>query len=191
MPTNSKNSKTVLLVMDIQKVMIDYMTNPEPFVTKIEKAIVSARNAGVTVVYVTQAFRESHPEKGTSIHQAIKPLPTDIIVQKKRVSAFTASDLETILHAHKAESLVLSGFSTTRIVFSTLREGTDRDYHMTVLSDACADPEQEVHDYLVKEVFPFSGEVLTTDEVHDYLVKKVFPFSGEVLTTDEWVTTLN
>jgi nicotinamidase-related amidase len=189
---NLKNSKTVLLVMDIQKAMMGYLPDPEPLLMKIEKAIVSARKAGVTVVYVTLAFREGHPEihpahvrfgaikeskvmfthshEGTSVHQAVEPLPADIIVHKKRVSAFAGSDLEIILRAHKAESLVLSGFSTTGVVLSTLREAADRDYHMTVLSDACADPEPEVH---------------------DFLIKKVFPFSGEVLTTDEWITALN
>jgi len=106
----------------------------------------------------------THSNEGTSVHQAVEPLPTDIIVHKKRVSAFAGSDLEMILRAHKAESLVLSGFSTTGVVLSTLREAAYRDYHMTVLSDACADPEPEVHDFLIKKVFPFSGEVLTTEE---------------------------
>ena len=178
--------------MDIQNAMMDYLPDSKPLLSKIEKAIVSARKAGVTIIYVTLAFREGHPEihpehrrfgaikeskmmfthahEGTAVHAAIEPLPTDIIVNKKRVSAFAGSDLEIILRANKAEALVLSGFSTTGVVLSTLREAADRDYHMTVLSDACADPEPEVH---------------------DFLIKKVFPFSGEVLTTDEWVTTLN
>ncbi len=186
MSVNSKNSKTVLLVMDIQKTMMGYLPDPEPLLSKIEKAIVAARKVGVTVIYVTLAFREGHPEihedhprfghikagkvmfthtnEGTAVHAAIEPLPTDIIVHKKRVSAFAGSDLEIILRAHKAESLVLSGFSTTGVVLSTLREAADKDYHVTILSDACADPEPEVHEFLIKKVFPFSGEVITTDE---------------------------
>jgi len=183
---NSKNSKTVLLVMDIQNLMMSYLPDSEPLLNKIEQAIAGAREAGVTVVYVTLSFRDGHPEihsehprfgqikngkqmftsahEGTAVHPAIEPFSTDIIVSKKRVSAFAGSDLEIILRAHKAESLVLSGFSSTGVVLSTLREAADKDYHMTVLSDACADPEQEVHDFLVKKVFPFSGEVVTTDE---------------------------
>ncbi len=186
MNMNPKNSKTVLLVMDIQNLMMSYLLDSEPLLNKIEKAIAGAREAGVTVVYVTLSFRDGHPEihsehqrfgqiknsklmftpahEGTAVHTAIEPLPTDIIVSKKRVSAFAGSDLEIILRAHKAESLVLSGFSSTGVVLSTLREAADKDYHVTVLSDACADPEQEVHDFLVKKVFPFSGEVATTDE---------------------------
>jgi nicotinamidase-related amidase len=186
MTENLKNSKTVLLVMDIQKTMMGYLPDAEPLLSKIEKAIIAARKAGVTIVYVTLAFREGHPEindthamfgaiktskvmfthahEGTAIHAAIEPLPNDIIVHKKRVSAFAGSDLEIILRAHKAETLVLSGFSTSGVVLSTVREAADRDYHLTVLADGCADPEQEVHDFLVKRIFPFSGQVVTTDE---------------------------
>jgi len=180
------NQRTVLLVMDIQNEMMGYLPNPEPLLNKIEKAIVNARKAGVPVIYVTLGFRKDHPEihhehkrfggikaskvmfteehAGTAVHPAIEPLPGDIIVTKKRVSAFAGSDLEIILRAQKAETLILSGFSTTGVVLGTLREAADKDYQVVVLSDACADPEPEVHDFLVKRVFPFSGEVMTTDE---------------------------
>jgi nicotinamidase-related amidase len=134
---------------------------------------------------VTLGFREEHPEvhrehhllggvqankmlidshEGTAIHPDITLRSNDIIVVKKRVSAFAGSDLGVILRAHKMESLVLSGVSTSGVVLSTLREAADRDYHMTVLSDACADPNTEVHEFLVKNIFPFSGNIATTDK---------------------------
>lgn len=68
------------------------------------------------------------------------------------------------LRTHKAESLVLSGFSTSGVVLSTFLEAADRDYQMTVLNDACADPEQDVHDFLISRIFPVSSEVISTDE---------------------------
>src|SRR5579872_5137582 len=181
-----KTEKTVLLVMDIQETMMGYLPEPGPLLNNIEKAISFARRVGVPIVYVILAFRDGHPEiheshqrfgpikaskvmvtpshEGTLVHSAIEPMPGDIIVHKKRVSAFAGSDLEIILRAHKAEHLVLSGFSTNGVVLSTLREAADKDYHLTVLSDACADPDPQLHDFLVNKVFPFSGEVVTTDE---------------------------
>ena len=157
----------------------------------VEKAISTARRVGVHIVYVTLAFREGHPEiheshhrfgpikaskvmftpshDGTLIHPAIEPMPGDVIVLKKRVSAFAGSDLEIILRAQKAEHLVLSGFSTSGVVLSTAREAEDKGYHLTVLSDACADPDPQVHDFLIKRVIPSSGIVLTTDEWVDAL----------------------
>jgi nicotinamidase-related amidase len=181
-----KIDNTVLLVMDIQETMMGYLPDPKPLLANIEKAIRAARGAGVTIIYVTLAFRDGFPEiaesnslfnpikaskvmftpsdPGTMIHSSVRPMSDDIIVQKRRVSAFAGSDLEVLLRAHKAEYLVLSGFSTAGVVLGTLREAADRDYQVTVLSDACADPEPEIHDFLIKKVFPMSGEVITTNE---------------------------
>jgi nicotinamidase-related amidase len=180
-----KNSKTALLVMDIQSTIISYLPDPAPLLSNIEKAAKAAHLAGIKVIYVTLGFREEHPEihhehhlfgvvkannmfidshEGTAIHPDITLRSSDIIVVKKRVSAFAGSDLDIILRAHKTESLALAGVSTSGVVLSTLREAADKDYHMTVLSDACADPNIEVHEFLVKNIFPFSGDIATTDQ---------------------------
>ena len=60
-----------------------------------------------------------------------------------------------------AGELVLSGISTSGVVLSTLRQAADLDYGLTVLSDACGDPDPEVHDVLVDKVFPRQSVVLT------------------------------
>ena len=180
-----KNGKTALLVMDIQSAIISYLPDPAPLLSNIEKATKAAHQAGVKVIYVTLGFREEHPEihhehhlfggvkankmfvdshAGTAIHPDITLRSSDIIVVKKRVSAFAGSDLSIILRAHKIASLALSGVSTSGVVLSTLREAADMDYHMTVLSDACADPDPEVHEFLVKNIFPFSGNIATTEK---------------------------
>lgn len=44
---------------------------------------------------------------------------------------------------------------------STLREAADRDYQLTVLGDACADADEEVHRVLLGKVFPRQATVLT------------------------------
>ena len=40
----------------------------------------------------------------------------------------------------------------------------DKDYELTVLSDGCADPNEEVHRVLMTSLFPSRGEVLAVDE---------------------------
>jgi nicotinamidase-related amidase len=185
MTTTGKNG-TVLLVMDIQKAMMAYLPNPEPLLTKIETAITNARSANIEVIYVILSFRKGHPEihsrhktfagikdsgfmfteghEGTGLHHTIVPREEELILHKKRVSAFAGSDLDMVLKAKNADHLVIAGFATSGIVLNTVREGADKDYHITVLSDACADPDPEVHDFLVRRIFPASGEVITTDE---------------------------
>ena len=172
--------------MDIQETMMNFLPQPGPLLENVKKAIEAARTRGIPVIFVVLSFKDGYPEipldhprfgpikqsgdlfternQGTALHHSIRYLPGDIIVQKKRVSAFAGSDLQVILSALGAKKLVLSGFATTGVVLSTQRAAADLDYRVLVLSDACADPEPEVHDFLVKKVFPFSGDVMTIEE---------------------------
>jgi nicotinamidase-related amidase len=84
------------------------------------------------------------------------------VVTKRRVSAFAGSDLEVILRGLRIDHLVLTGIATSGVVLSTLREASDKDYRISVLSDACADRDSEVHNVLMGKVFPRQAEVLTT-----------------------------
>jgi len=74
-------------------------------------------------------------------------------VRKTRVGAFSTTDLDAQLRARKVTTLVLAGISTSGVVLSTVCDGADRDYRLIVLSDGCADPDEEVHCVLLTKVF--------------------------------------
>ena len=80
------------------------------------------------------------------------------------MSAFTGSDLEVVLRSGRIEHLVLTGFATGGVVLSTLREAADKDFRLTVLSDGCADRDEEVHTVLLTKVFPRQADVMTVAE---------------------------
>jgi nicotinamidase-related amidase len=69
-----------------------------------------------------------------------------------------------VLRSYNIHHLVLTGISTNGVVLSTLREATDKDYQITVLSDCCADADEEVHRVLTTKVFPRHADVMTVDE---------------------------
>ena len=103
-------------------------------------------------------------EDAYKVVESVSPQPDDIIITKRRVSAFTGSDLEVVLRALGINHLVLTGLSTGGVVLSTLREAYDKDYSLTVLSDCCADRDEEVHRVLMTKIFPRQAEVMTADE---------------------------
>ena len=74
-----------------------------------------------------------------AIHPALGPESGDVVVTKRRVSAFAGTDLEIILRAKEIETLVLFGIATSGVVLSTLLEASDRDYRIAVVTDCCAD----------------------------------------------------
>jgi nicotinamidase-related amidase len=124
---------------------------------------ISARNRMFAAIRQAGAAM-SETSAATDIHPAVAPQPGDIVVTKRRVGAFTGSDLEVVLRAQNIDHLVLTGIATSGVVLSTLRAATDMDYGLTVLSDCCADGDDEVHRILLTKVFPRQADVLTAAE---------------------------
>jgi nicotinamidase-related amidase len=85
------------------------------------------------------------------------------IVTKRRVGAFSTTDLETVLQAKQSSHLVLIGMATSGVVLSTVRWAADADYELTVLADGCADADDEVHRVLMQKVFPRQATVITAE----------------------------
>ncbi|HJT57876.1 MAG TPA: isochorismatase family cysteine hydrolase [Ktedonobacteraceae bacterium] len=182
---SNTTSKMALLVMDMQVEIVTRYAQTGDFLTSTSTAITAARAASIPVIYVVVAFRPGYPEispKNKSfsaikqqlsssstpmfapeIHPAITPQPTDIVVTKRRVSAFSGSDLEMVLRAQDISHLVLCGIATSGVVLSTLREAADKDYQLTVLADCCIDGDEEVQRVLLSKVFPRQAEVLQAD----------------------------
>jgi nicotinamidase-related amidase len=84
-----------------------------------------------------------------------------VIIAKRRVSAFSGSDLDMVLRAGAVETLVLAGIATSGVVLSTLRQAADLDYRLTVLADGCLDADPEVHRVLLGKVFARQAEVMS------------------------------
>ena len=106
----------------------------------------------------------SETSEATQVHAAVAPRAGDIVVTKKRVSAFTGSDLDVVLRSLDIDSLVLTGIATSGVVLSTLRQAADLDYGLIVLRDCCADADDEVHRVLLDNVFPRQATVVQAAE---------------------------
>lgn len=175
------HSRTALLVMDMQTGIVGRYAQNDAILDSINTAIDAARAASLPVIYVMVAFRPGFPEVSPNnkafaairqqlaqsasmfsdeIHPAIAPQPTDIVVTKRRVSAFAGSDLEVVLRALGISHLVLCGIATSGVVLSTLREAADKDYQLTVLADGCLDADEEVHRVLLTKLFPRQADVV-------------------------------
>jgi nicotinamidase-related amidase len=172
-----------LLLLDL---MAGHLPTYDPdgvLVTRWNAAADAARANGVPVIFVRVAFRAGYPDvsdenrvfaavrdagrlsesdAATAIHPAVAQDAKDIVVTKRRISAFAGSDLDVLLRSLRVDALVLAGLSTSGVVLATLIEAADRDYGLTVLGDACADPDTELHHALVERFFPQRAVVTTT-----------------------------
>jgi nicotinamidase-related amidase len=171
--------------MDVQRGIVDRYGGAADLLGRLAGAIEGARSANILVIYVVVRFREGYPEisphnrsfsaigagrrfvesdPDTEIHPEVAPRPGNVVVTKKRVGAFSGSDLEVILRSQAIDTLVLTGIATSGVVLSTVRAAADLDYRLVVLSDCCADGDEEVHRVLTTKVFPRQAEVLTAEE---------------------------
>jgi nicotinamidase-related amidase len=175
--------RTALLVMDMQDEVVQRVGSPA-LLDRTRAALAAARAGGVQVVYVVVGFRRGYPEvsprnltfarivgtgrlvegDGVTVHESVAPCDGETVVTKRRVSAFAGSDLDLVLRAGGIESLVLTGVATSGVVLSTLGQAADLDFELTVLSDACADRDEEVHRVLIEKVFPRQAAVMTVAE---------------------------
>jgi nicotinamidase-related amidase len=138
-------ARTALLIMDVQ---------PE----------IVARFGDHNRLFAPIAERGGFVEGVSSgLHAGLSPQPGDVVLTKRRVSAFADSDLDVVLRAAGIEALVLAGTATSGWVLSTLRQAADLDFSLTVLSDGCIDDDDEVHRVLCEKVFPAQADVLTND----------------------------
>ena len=168
-----------LLLMDLQRSIVDrYGESGEAVARRAGEAAGAARTAGVPVILVRVGFRPGHPEvsrsnrvfsavreaggmleAGETIHPAVGAQPNDVVVTKRRISAFAGSDLDVVLRAGGIEHLVLCGIATSGVVLSTTRAAADLDFELTILRDACADADEEVHRVLLDKVLARQAEV--------------------------------
>ncbi|GHO46917.1 cysteine hydrolase family protein [Ktedonospora formicarum] len=181
------NTPTALLVMDYQNDMVSSTgEKKEALLERAANVLQAARDAHFTIIYVVVRFREGYPEvnprnrgfsairgmghlqegqPGTEIHPRVAPLPGESVVTKRRVGAFSTTDLETLLKARDITRLIMMGIATSGVVLSTVRWAADMDYELVVVEDCCADRDEEVHRVLTQKVFPRQASVISSQEL--------------------------
>jgi nicotinamidase-related amidase len=172
-PAPLDTRRAMLLVMDFQAGILAALPDAGELLSRTAQVIAAARAAGVAVGYVRIAFTDADyaalpaanerfaalaaarrlhdaaPE--TAIHDAVAPQPGDLVVRKTRTGAFSTTDLHARLRERGVDTLVLAGVATSGVVLSTVRDAADRD--------------PEVHDVLLRKVFPRQATVLATADL--------------------------
>lgn len=179
------NMATVLLILDVQNGVIDRLENTEPYLERLALTVTSARKANVKIIHVVTAFRPGYPENSANnssvpsvvargeyleghssvqVHPTIAPASGEVVLTKRRVSAFFATELDMLLRCANTDSIVVTGLITSGAVLSTVRQAMDMDYRVTVLEDCCMDRDEELHRMLMDKVFARKTDVVSAKE---------------------------
>ena len=185
MPVTTIDDKTALIVVDLQKGIVNSPTL-HPIAGVIERACVligAFRQRGLPVVLVNvaggapgrteQPRRQATFPKGfTDLIPELNQQAGDILVTKHTWGAFASTDLERQLKAKGVTQVVVVGVSTGTGVESTARQAYEAGFNVTLATDAMTDTRPEAHAYSLAHVFPRLGETGTAQEIINVLAKR-------------------
>ncbi|CAK6501142.1 Isochorismatase family protein YecD (plasmid) [Pantoea sp. Nvir] len=185
------NKSTALLVMDFQAIILNNFLphkSAGDVIRNTASLISTARAAAVPVIYVSVGFRKSYPEvsqnntifssikengifmadnESTAIHADVAPAENEPVIVKRRVGAFSFTELDMILRAQGIETLILTGVTTSGVVLSTVGQAFDLDYRLIVVRDCCADPDDETNVFLLEKIIPQHAFVTSSSEISE------------------------
>lgn len=121
-----------------------------------------ARKLGGLIVYANDSYlREDFLFRGKMKHTAIRGtrgaevidelpvLESDIVLPKRRFSAFFKTDLDMTLRTLGIDTIAVTGLTTEVCVLSTVLDGLANDFNSVLISDCCASRSRETHDAVV------------------------------------------
>lgn len=145
----------------------------------IRKLLMACRDQGLPVIYTTNdAVTRQHcrgPTKisnpsgkidleGQDIAEAIKPLPSELVIKKCKASAFFGTPLLAALHYLKVDSLLITGTTTSGCVRASVVDAISYDFPCFVVEECVFDRFQLSHLVNLWDMNAKYADVITLEE---------------------------
>ena len=177
--------KTAIIVVDMLKGGIG--SNPavklesERVIPKIQRLLKESRDLNIPIIYACDSFlpqdfmfggkMPAHSIRGTEgveVIDELKPERGDMVLEKRRFSAFFRTDLDMTLRTLDVDTIVVCGMNTHVCVMFTAWDGLANDFNVVLLEDCSAAPKREIHDaainlYRKSPIYPLF-RIMTLDE---------------------------
>lgn len=179
-------SKTALVIIDLQKGILGYKTEPHLADTILSRNLKLAdafrkHNGLVVLVHVNTASdgkdllhpttdtppmpTADRPNNWAEFPEELGPKPGDVVITKKQWGAFYGTDLDLQLRRRHIDTIVLTGIATNIGVESTARAAYEHGYEQFFVADAMAALNIEGHEYPLKHIFPRIGRIRSTEQL--------------------------
>jgi nicotinamidase/pyrazinamidase len=133
-------------------------------IPNIQRLLKIAREKRMPVIFANDAFlpndfifRETgvkpHAIMGTEGARVIDefgPEESDIILEKRRFSAFLGTNLDVSLRETGVDTIVVTGIGTPVCVLTTALDSVAHDFKVIMMEDCCASFRPEDHEAIVK-----------------------------------------
>ena len=160
-------------------------------VVAIAKLLAAARAKGLPVIYSTGTGRDDGWDRkawgwkssrtgerprtggtnldGNTIVPEIAPRPQDIVIGKLKPSAFHGTALQSFLTLLAADSLLVTGTTTSGCVRATVVDAFSANYRVSVIEEGCFDRSQASHAISLCDMNAKYADVVKLDEALDFM----------------------
>jgi maleamate amidohydrolase len=156
----------------------------------LQRLLDAARAKGLPVIYTTGQYRDDQWDMGSwawkngrtddwngrgqnrdgnDIIDEIAPQARDIVIKKLKPSAFSSTPLSSFLTHLGADSLIVTGTSTSGCVRASVIDAFSLNYRVTLAEEGCFDRSEASHAINLCDMNAKYANVVPTDEVIDYI----------------------
>jgi maleamate amidohydrolase len=153
---------------------------------KISEFLEESRRAGIPIIYTViehepferSLWKSKMPSSGKpsvasaeakAIVKEIAPQKGDLIIRKKRSSAFFGTPLLSYLHHMKVDTLLMTGCTTGSCVRTTVVDASQNNFYPAIVEECVFDRSWIMHAFNLFEMDAKWADVLTLAEVVKYL----------------------
>lgn len=155
----------------------------------IKRLLTAGRAKGLPVIYTTGIRRadnwdaggwawknkrtierqQAQGQSGDTIVPEIAPQPQDIIIYKQKPSAFAGTPLMSYMMLLGADSILLTGTTTSGCVRATVLDAFSTNIKTTVVEEGCFDRSQASHAINLCDMHAKYADVVKLDEVLEFV----------------------
>jgi nicotinamidase-related amidase len=153
-------------------------------VDAIRELLPAARAKKVPIFYTTSPFQEKpHPKsaadyspnfrkwdrRACAIDERLQPLPSELVIEKEHASAFAGTALVGHLVAHRVDTLLITGCSTSACVRATATDAKSYQLHPIIVREAVQDRSEIAHEWTLFDIQARFADVVSLEETLAYL----------------------
>jgi nicotinamidase/pyrazinamidase len=184
--------KPAIIVVDMLKDNLKessrnlYLQEGRAIIPNLQKLLEEGRKGGFPIIFACDSFLEGdfifggrmkvhslRGTKGAEVIDDLKPGPTDIILPKRRFSAFFKTDLDQTLRTLGVDTIVVTGITTEVCVLMTVMDGLSHDFSIILVEDCSASRSKEFHQGCLNLYRDFSLYPLLRIMTLDEFIKEV------------------
>jgi len=156
--------KPAIIVVDMLKDNFkESSSNPyygegKTLIPNLQRLLGEGRKRGFPIIFACDSFLEGdfifkgrmkvhslRGTKGAEVVDDLRPESVDIVLPKRRFSAFFKTDLDQTLRLLNVDTIVVTGMTTEVCVLMTVMDGLSHDFSAIILEDCSASRNKEFH----------------------------------------------